>query len=137
MSCTISYANKVCKILLPFNGTQEQFHSFVTKRLGLKETDRYNIISDNEYDGSMTTNQIRIKTHKSLVVGHQYKLIYICKEVKRIQRMSRARKLNTMRRKSSGFEGLPFSRQTVAFKSKKSWQKLLSRSSKLMATLKA
>mmetsp|Transcript_77533 Transcript_77533/g.69407 ORF Transcript_77533/g.69407 Transcript_77533/m.69407 type:complete len:138 (+) Transcript_77533:70-483(+) len=137
MSCTISYSNKFCKILLPFCGSQEQFDSFIMKRLGLRENDRYNIISDNDYDPSLTKNQIKINSHKDLVSGHRYKLIYINKEVKKIQHLSRARKLNKMRRKSSGFEGLPFSRQNVAFKSKKSWQNLLKRSSKLVASLKA
>ena len=136
MSCTIWYRNKYCKILLPFTGTQKDFNTFITKRLGLRENDRYSIISDNEYDPS-SENQINIKSPNDFVSNHQYKLIYINQEVKKVQHVSRARKLNKMRRAQSGFEGLPFSRQTKAFKSRTSWKDLLRRSSKLAVALKA
>lgn len=130
MSCTISYGNNNrCKIILPFNGTQDQFRLFITKRLGLKNEDKFHIVSTND-------NQTKINCCKQLKSNIEYTIIYINREVRKIQRISRAKKLNKMRRKSSSFEVLPFSRQSVAFKSKKSWSNLLRKSSKCITSLK-
>mmetsp|Transcript_60903 Transcript_60903/g.96812 ORF Transcript_60903/g.96812 Transcript_60903/m.96812 type:complete len:136 (-) Transcript_60903:147-554(-) len=134
MACIISFADARCKILLPFNGDDEQFLSFVSKRLGLKHTDKFYIVYDTAYNPMRS--QETIHSARQLKPNQFYTILYIDQTVRKLQKMSRAEKLNKMRRKSTNFETLPFSQQNIALKSRRSYNDLLKKSAKLVAPLK-
>eukprot|EP01083_Nonionella_stella_P055319 145952_1 len=104
MTCFIEYNDNHCKLFLPFNGTDLLFRTLVTKRLGLKQTDKYHIICEHDNDHRLIT------THQQLKPNTTYQIIYIDKEAKKTQNTLRQKKLNDMRRNNST-TNLPFSKQ--------------------------
>eukprot|EP01083_Nonionella_stella_P081603 224864_1 len=136
MHCTIRYAQRKCTISLPFDGSDVSFEVLLSKRFGLRSSDKY-YICDNDYDPN--NSDPHITSHHQLKPNHTYKILYICQEVKKVQHMSRARKLYRMKRKTSAVLGakVPSFSRKIAFTSGKSWVDLLRKSSQLVIALKA
>lgn len=133
MSCIVLYSNKACKVMLPFPASDDEFRHLITKLLELTPNAKYRWICESHIDPN--SEQI-ITSPQHLEPGRTYRLIYINERVKRIQRLSRRRTLNKMRRKVSALANLPFSKRTKSMTSRKSWNDLLSSSSQLVSALK-